>query len=52
MSKKNIKKKMMLGKAGKRSRRIPLLAILRTHKRIESNMFRRDWRHRRIKAES
>ena len=43
---------MTLGKAAKRSRRIPMLAILRTHRKIESNMFRRDWRHRRIKAES
>ncbi len=49
MGKKTVKKKMMLGNRLKQSRRIPLLAIVRTHRKIEHNMFKRDWRHRKLK---
>ncbi|MGC8671506.1 MAG: 50S ribosomal protein L39e [Candidatus Micrarchaeia archaeon] len=49
MSKKSLKKKLMLGKQLKRNRRIPVLALLRTHRRILSNKFQRDWRHKKLK---
>ncbi|MGC8628806.1 MAG: 50S ribosomal protein L39e [Candidatus Micrarchaeia archaeon] len=49
MSKKSLKKKLMLGKRLKQNRRIPVLALLRTHRRIEYNKFQRDWRHRKLK---
>jgi ribosomal protein L39E len=49
MSKKSSARKMKLGNKLKQSRRIPLLAVLRTHRKIESNMFARDWRHRKLR---
>ncbi len=49
MGKKTMKKKMMLGKKLKQSRRIPLLAILRTHRRISNNRKQRDWRRSKLK---
>ncbi|MEM0074621.1 MAG: hypothetical protein QW091_01050 [Candidatus Micrarchaeaceae archaeon] len=49
MSKKNFRKKLMLGKQLKRNRRIPVLAIIRTHRRISNNKFQRDWRHKKLK---
>lgn len=49
MSKKSAMKKRMLGKRMKQNRRIPLLAIVRTHRRVGYNKFRRDWRHRKLK---
>ncbi len=52
MSKKSAKKKRMLGKRMKQSRRIPLLAIMRTHRRVAYNKFRRDWRHRKLKIKA
>jgi ribosomal protein L39E len=51
MSKKSFKKKMMLGKALKRNRRMPVLAMVRTHRRLQSNKFQRDWRHRKLKLD-
>jgi ribosomal protein L39E len=49
MSKKSVEKKLRLGKKLKENRRIPVLAILRTHRRIEYNKFQRDWRHRKLR---
>ncbi len=49
MGKKSVERKKILGNRMKRSRRIPVLAILRTHRRIEYNTFKRDWRHRKLK---
>ena len=49
MSKKSRAKKLMLGKRLKRARRLPLLASLRTHRRLQSNMFARDWRSRKLR---
>lgn len=49
MSKKSFAKKMMLGKRLKRNRRMPVLAMVRTHRRLQSNKFQRDWRHRKLK---
>ena len=49
MSKKSALKKKMLGKKMKQSRRIPLLAILRTHRHVESNKFQRDWRRSKMR---
>lgn len=49
MSKKSRAKRVMLGNRMKRSRRLPLLASLRTHRRLQSNKFARDWRSRKLK---
>lgn len=49
MSKKDSHKKRRLGKKLKQSRRIPVLATIRTHRRIQYNMFSRDWRHKKIR---
>lgn len=51
MSKKSSIKKQRLGKALKKSRRIPLLAIVRTHRRIQTNAFARDWRRQKLGIE-
>jgi ribosomal protein L39E len=40
---------MRHGKKVKQSRRLPLLARLRTHTRLQQNMFKRDWRRTKIK---
>lgn len=49
MGKKTQRKKQMLGKMLKRNRRIPILAMVRTHRRIQQNKFQRDWRRRKLK---
>ncbi len=49
MGKKSVKKKMMLGSKLKQNRRIPVLAMLRTRRRLQSNKFQRDWRRRKLK---
>lgn len=41
--------KRRLGKKLKQARRIPVLATVRTHRRLQFNMFARDWRHRKIR---
>ncbi|ASI14206.1 50S ribosomal protein L39e [Candidatus Mancarchaeum acidiphilum] len=50
MSKKDITKKRRLGKFLKQKRRIPVLATIRTKRRLESNKFARDWRHTKIRS--
>jgi ribosomal protein L39E len=49
MTKKTSYEKRRLGKKLKQSRRMPVLATIRTHRRIQFNMFSRDWRHKKIK---
>lgn len=49
MGKKSSMKKTRLGKKLKQNRRIPILAMMRTHRRLQSNKFQRDWRHRKLK---
>ena len=51
MTKKTGYEKRRLGRKLKQNRRIPVLATIRTHRRLQSNMFSRDWRHRKIKKE-
>lgn len=51
MSKKSPYKKKRLGKKLKQSRRMPLLATLRTHRRLTQNMFSRNWRSRKLNIE-
>ena len=51
MSKKSRNFKMMLGSRNKRARRLPLLASLRTHRRLQSNLFGRDWRRSKLKLD-
>ncbi len=47
MGKKSMQKKMRLGKMRKRNRRIPVLAMVRTHRRVQYNKHQRDWRRRK-----
>jgi ribosomal protein L39E len=49
MVRKSTNRKMMLGHKLKQSRRMPLLAMLRTHRRLSQNKFRREWRSKKIK---
>jgi ribosomal protein L39E len=49
MTKKTHKRKLMLGKRAKRSRRMPVLAQVRTHRRIQYNKFGRNWRRTKLK---
>jgi ribosomal protein L39E len=49
LSKKTAYVKRRLGKKLKQSRRMPLLARLRTHKRMESNRFARNWRRIKLR---
>lgn len=51
MSKKSSYKKRRLGKKLKQSRRLPLLASLRTHRRLQSNLFGRNWRRQKLRIE-
>jgi ribosomal protein L39E len=52
MTKKTREVKMRLGNKLKQSRRLPLLARLRTHTRLQQNTFKRDWRRTKIKFKS
>lgn len=49
MVRKSAVRKRMLGRRLKRARRIPLLASLRTHRRLQSNKFQRNWRTHKLK---
>ncbi len=49
MSKKSIEKKRILGNRLKRTRRLPLLASLKTHRRLQSNKFQRNWRLQKLR---
>ncbi len=49
MSKKTLHMKMRLGKMRKRNRRMPMLAVVRTHRRVQQNKFQRDWRRRKLR---
>jgi ribosomal protein L39E len=49
MSKKSQTMKRRLGKKLKQSRRLPILTALRTHRRVQRNIFSRDWRHKKIR---
>lgn len=48
MSKKTRSTKMKLGKKLKQARRMPLLASVRTHRRLQSNRFARNWRRQKL----
>ena len=48
MSKKTAYKKKRLGKKLKQTRRMPLLATLRTHRKLQQNRFSRNWRSQKI----
>jgi ribosomal protein L39E len=49
MSKKSGIKKRMLGKANRKSGRIPLLTAMRTHRKIRTNKLSRDWRRSKLR---
>ncbi|MDE1869272.1 MAG: 50S ribosomal protein L39e [Candidatus Micrarchaeota archaeon] len=51
MTKKSINRKRRLGKKLKQNRRMPLLASLRTHRRLQSNRFARNWRSQKLNIE-
>ncbi len=44
-----LRMKMRLGKKLKRNRRMPVLAVVRTHRRIQQNKFQRDWRRKKLR---
>ena len=47
--KKALTRKLRLGAALKRNRRMPMLAQLKTHRKLSYNIFTRDWRHKKLK---
>jgi ribosomal protein L39E len=49
MSKKSLTKKMRLAKMRKRNRRMPVLATVRTHRKLGYNKLQRDWRRRKLR---
>jgi large subunit ribosomal protein L39e len=49
MVKKSRAKKTKLAKKIKQNKRIPLLAVLRTHRKIQQNKFARDWKHKKLR---
>ena len=49
MSKKENYRKRRLGKKLKQNRRMPLLARLRTHSRLQSNTYSRNWRRTKLR---
>lgn len=52
MSKKSLKLKMRLAKARKRNRRMPVMAVVKTHRKIQYNKFQRDWRRRKLRLKA
>lgn len=48
MTKKSPYKKKRLGRKMKQARRMPLLATLRTHRRLQQNLFNRNWRTKKL----
>ncbi len=49
MSKKSLNMKRRLASKRKQNRRIPVLATVRTHRRLVNNKFQRDWRRRKLR---
>ncbi|MCL5427886.1 MAG: 50S ribosomal protein L39e [Candidatus Marsarchaeota archaeon] len=49
MGKKSQNRKARLGKKLKQNRRIPVLATLRTHRRVQYNRMQRNWRNRKLR---
>ena len=49
MGKKSQLKKRRLGKKLKQARRLPLLARLRSHSRVQQNRFARNWRSKKLR---
>ncbi len=49
MGKKSAYKKRRLGKMLKRNRRIPVLAMVRTHRRLQYNKKQRNWRRNKMR---
>ena len=49
MGKKSAYKKLRLGRKLKQNRRMPVLAVVRTHRRVQGNIFQRDWRRRKLR---
>jgi ribosomal protein L39E len=49
MTRKTRKLKLRLGRKLKQSRRIPLVARLRTHRRLQQNRYARNWRQRKMR---
>jgi len=50
MVKKDLNKKMRLGKKKKQNRRVPTFATIRSNKKVQSNSHVRNWRTEKIKA--
>ena len=52
MGKKSSEKKRRLGSKLKQNRRIPVLAMLRTHRRVQFNRFQRSWRKKKLRIKA
>ncbi len=52
MSKKTLRMKMRLGKKLKQNRRMPVVAVVKTHRRVQMNKFQRDWRRRKLRIKN
>ncbi len=49
MVKKDLRKKMRLGKKNRQNRRVPTFAMIRTKRKVQSNPKIRKWRNEKIK---
>lgn len=49
MVKKDLKKKMRLGKKARQNRRVPTFAMIRTKRKVQTNPKTRNWRTEKIK---
>lgn len=49
MGKKSLEKKLTLGRYLKRNRRIPIMAIGKSHRRLQYNLFQRNWRRSKLR---
>ncbi len=52
MGKKSQNKKAILGKKLKQNRRMPVLAVLRTHRRVQYNRMQRSWRNKKLRIKA
>ncbi len=52
MSKKTLRMKMRLGKKLKQNRRMPVVAVVKTHRKVQMNKFQRDWRRRKLRIKN
>lgn len=49
MGKKSLLKKLRLAKAARQNMRLPLFVSVRTHRRLQMNLTRRNWRTQKLR---